>query len=326
VKGVKINVLAICLVALVVLAVVPMGATAKPAPRADTLLTITAPGTAEAGQSFAIEGALTSGGDGVVGTVNVYRVSGKGRQRVMTLVGSASTDTTGAFSVTVSEPATGTFSYLARFPGDKTYEDAQSRTVTVTVEVPANHPPTAAFSWRQGTLSVPVIYFDASASSDTDGPIASYTWDFGDEVTSTTTDRFPSHNYEVPGTYYVTLTVTDDDGATDSVSHEVTAVGDPPLNDPPTADFSWEQRWEDLPAGFLTIQFDALNSHDWDGSIVSYAWDFGDGEKATGTNLFNPLHYYASAGTYTVTLTVTDDDGAWNTVERFVEVQVTDDW
>ena len=76
-------------------------------------------------------------------------------------------------------------------------------------------------------------------SSDPDSEIASYAWDFGDLTTSTGLERFPVHNYAVPGTYTVTLTVTDDDGATDSVSHEVTAVGDTPVNHLPTADFVW---------------------------------------------------------------------------------------
>ncbi len=309
----KIYLPTICLVALVVLAVVPMGVTAKPAAHADTLLRITAPGTVEAGEAFTIDGALTSGGDGVVGTVNVYRVSGKGRDRVMTLVGSAITDTVGAFTVSVSESTTGTYSYIARFPGDTTYEDAQSKVVTVTVVVPANVPPTAAFNWVQGTLSVPMIYFDAYASSDSDGEIASYAWDFGDGASLTGMERFPVHNYNHPGTYTVTLTVTDDDGATDSVSHEVKAVGDMPANHPPTANFAWAQRWDELP-DVLVIDFDATGSFDWDYDIVSYAWDFGDGQKDVGPCLIIPTHDYALPGTYTVILTVTDDDGATDTV------------
>ena len=142
------------------------------------------------------------------------------------------TDTVGAFTVSVSESTTGTYSYIARFPGDTTFEDAQSKVVTVTVVVPANVPPTAAFNWVQGTFSVPMIYFDAYASSDSDGEIASYAWDFGDGASLTGMERFPVHNYHHPGTYTVTLTVTDDDGATDSVSHEVKAVGDMPRHQP----------------------------------------------------------------------------------------------
>lgn len=53
-------------------------------------------------------------------------------------------------------------------------------------------------------------------------------------------------------------------------------------------------------------QFNGSGSNDLDGSIVSYEWDFGDGTNATGVS---PTHIYTAAGTYTVTLTVVDDDG-----------------
>jgi len=59
-----------------------------------------------------------------------------------------------------------------------------------------------------------------------------------------------------------------------------------------------------------TIQLDGSGSYDPDGTIVSYDWDFGDGNKGTGVN---PTHKYESYGDYTITLTVTDDDGLTNT-------------
>ncbi|WP_436935881.1 malectin domain-containing carbohydrate-binding protein [Halovenus marina] len=66
-----------------------------------------------------------------------------------------------------------------------------------------------------------------------------------------------------------------------------------------------------------TVSFDASGSSDPDGSIASYSWDFGDGETATGAT---PSHTYDTAGTYTVELTVTDDDGATTTVTEQVSV------
>jgi PKD repeat protein len=59
-----------------------------------------------------------------------------------------------------------------------------------------------------------------------------------------------------------------------------------------------------------TITFDGSGSTDPDGSIASYAWAFGDGSTGTGVN---PTHAYATAGTFTVSLMVTDNDGATNT-------------
>jgi PKD repeat protein len=68
----------------------------------------------------------------------------------------------------------------------------------------------------------------------------------------------------------------------------------------------------------LTCSFDGSGSADPDGSITSYAWDFGDGATGTGVTA---QHAYAGAGTYTVTLTVTDDSGATSTASQQVGPQ-----
>ena len=73
--------------------------------------------------------------------------------------------------------------------------------------------------------------------------------------------------------------------------------GAPPPNQPPTAAFTSSSH---RPDG----TFDGRGSADPDGTIASYAWDFGDGGTGTGAQ---PTHPYAAAGTYPVTLTVTDD-------------------
>ena len=85
------------------------------------------------------------------------------------------------------------------------------------VEHPANQPPVAAFTYTTSGLTAD---FDASASSDPDGTIVSYEWDFGDEKTGSGVAA--SHAYAAAGTYPVTLTVTDDDGAIDETSQDVT--------------------------------------------------------------------------------------------------------
>lgn len=154
-----------------------------------------------------------------------------------------------------------------------------------------NEAPTAAFS------AVPVdlaVAFDASASVDTDGDIVSYAWDFGDQHSGS--GATPAHSYQTPGTYEVTVTVTDDRGATSTVTQPVTVQA---ANVLPTAAFA-------ATVTHMSVALDASASTDSDGTIATYSWAFGDGEIGSGKTV---SHVYTTPGDYTVTLTVTDDRG-----------------
>ncbi|MCU1557980.1 MAG: hypothetical protein JWN09_1975 [Microbacteriaceae bacterium] len=170
---------------------------------------------------------------------------------------------------------------------------------------PANVLPTAAFT---STIADKTVSFDGSSSSDSDGTIASYTWDFGDgSPVVTGPSATVSHTYSAAGTYSATLTVLDNAGGSNSVSHDQQITH---VNTPPVAIFT-----ETLTN--LSASFNATGSSDPDGSIASYAWAFGDGATGTGATA---THDYAAAGTYTVTLTVTDNEGASTPLSHSITV------
>lgn len=174
------------------------------------------------------------------------------------------------------------------------------------VAPPANVPPTAVIS--APAISQLTVSLSGSESSDSDGSVASYRWDFGDGAN--TTGATVSHTYATDGTYIVTLTVTDDDGATASTTRQVTVTADPPNQSPASviATPSIVDR---------TVTLSSAGSSDPDGTITAYSWDFGDSTTGMGTST---THAYAADGTYTVRLTVTDDDGATDEVTRDVTV------
>jgi PKD repeat protein len=200
-------------------------------------------------------------------------------------------------SATASHTYTTAGSYIVTLTViDNSGGSATANHLTTIVQV--NNPPSAIFSQSAVNLAAS---FDATGSSDSDGTIAAYAWDFGDGAPGT--GATASHTYAAGGTYSVTLTVTDNQGATTSVIHSLTVT---PANVPPTANLTSTNT-----AGTLIVGFDAGASTDPDGTIASYDIDYGDG-SAHGTTVTS-THTYAAAGTYTAGLAVTDNQGAVST-------------
>ncbi|MFG6492868.1 PKD domain-containing protein [Microbacterium sp. P03] len=171
------------------------------------------------------------------------------------------------------------------------------------VVVAANQLPTAAFTPAVSNLSLTA---DGSASTDPDGTISNYSWAYGDGAVSAGVNA--AHTYAAAGDYDVTLTVTDNRGGSASTTQRVTAA--PPVNAAPVAAFT------STPSG-LTVSVDGSSSTDSDGSVASYAWAFQGGGTATGATA---SYTFPAAGTYNVTLTVTDDKGATNAKTQAVTV------
>jgi PKD repeat protein len=205
-----------------------------------------------------------------------------------------------------------------------TYAGAASRTITLTVTDAGGHasaPATTSINVLQDTAPVArlalsqlgtpalTVRADGSTSTDTDfAPIASYTFNFGDNtapVTTTAPTAVAQHTYAAAGTYTVTLTATDAQGlASTPVTQSILVTADAP----PVARITVTQ----LASPALTVSADGSTSTDTDATpIASYRFTFGDGSAAVTTTAPTSAaqHTYAAAGTYTVTLIATDSGG-----------------
>ena len=182
-----------------------------------------------------------------------------------------------------------------------------------------NNPPNAPSnpSPADGETNVSITTDLSWQCSDPDGDALTYDVYFG---TSSTPPKVASNisstTYD-PGTlqysttYYWKIVAWDSNGASTSspVWSFTTVANGSTSNQPPTADFSYT-------VDNLTVTFTDLSS-DPDGTIVSWLWDFGDGNTSTEQN---PTHTYAAYGKYNVTLTVTDSDGATDTITKQITV------
>jgi PKD repeat protein len=181
--------------------------------------------------------------------------------------------------------------YTALLKVTDTFDQTDTDTCVITVR---NRPPAASFTYAplEPTILDTIQFYDAS--SDVDGSVTAWHWDFGDG--NTTTFKDPTHRYTDTGQYAVTLTVTDDDDAVNSTTVTVTVV-----NIAPSANFTYSPA---SPKVGDDIQF-VDRSLDPEEKTLSHLWGFGDGNTASEPN---PTHRYETAGTYAVTLTVEDDN------------------
>ena len=173
--------------------------------------------------------------------------------------------------------------------------------------------PTAAFAVSSGAPTPGVaVTFDASGSTAPvpGGPITDYSWNFGDGTTADSgTAATNTHIYAARGTYAVTLTVTSG-GQTDTSTQTVT------VDDPPTAAFTPSAT---AVAPGSAVTFDASASEPV-GSITDYSWSFGDGTFADAGTSAGATHTFNVPGTYTVTLTTTDDLDVTATLSQQITV------
>jgi len=192
-------------------------------------------------------------------------------------------------------------------------------------EVPDNQEPNALFSASITNANTGQEISFTDQSTDADGQIVSWVWQFGDGTT--TTVQNPSKSFNSEGTFTVTLSVTDDDGDTNSFSLDITViqgvisvtfsttVSDNTISN---SDFLLAETFDDtIYFAGMEIQF-TDQSGVGDASTANFSWDFGDGTTSIEQN---PTHTYTqSAASYDVTLTITDDTNASGTFTKTIHV------
>lgn len=202
-------------------------------------------------------------------------------------LGDGNSENQAAFSHTYAGP--GLYPVVLEVESDQGCRDTVTHDVTV-------HPkPEAEFTFADVCDGLEVQFQDQTTLLS--GSLISHDWDLGDGNTSTQASF--AYTYAAPGTYTVVLMVETDNGCRDTISHDVT------IHPNPIVDFAASFACEG-DTSFFTDQSSILT-----GSIVSYDWDFGDGDVSTDQN---PYHIYSVPGTYTASLTLTSDQGCVTTL------------
>jgi endoglucanase len=168
---------------------------------------------------------------------------------------------------------------------------------------PVNQPPVASFDASPLTGTEPLtVTFDAGNSYDPDEDQIVFSWNFGDGTSAS--GESEEHTFPTAGTYTVILTVTDESGLSDMESVTIQVVSsNPGSNNPPVAALEVSATSGTEP---LVVNFDASQSSDPENDPLTYTWDFGDGQTASGVT---SSHTYSS-GSYSASVTVSDGEYA----------------
>jgi large repetitive protein len=165
---------------------------------------------------------------------------------------------------------------------------------TVTI----NTRPMADAGGNRDVCSGEAILFDASGSTDPDGGLLQYSWDFGDGSGSDLIN--PTKTYERPGIFPVTLHVRNETGSEwgQDVDRIAALIREGPISDAgPDLTVCTNQQ----------VRFDGSGSTDADGAVNAFSWTFGEGGTGSGEN---PVYVFKRPGTYAVTLTITGESQA----------------
>lgn len=250
------------------------------------------------GEAYSASGSFTDpGADVFTGSVNW----GDGSTAPLALSGNN-------FSLSHTYASAGTFTATVSITDDDGGTGTTSAVVTV-----INSPPVAVAGGPYAGNEGSVIAFNASGSSDRDGDPLTFDWSFGDGTVAPNSGSTPAHAYADNGTFTATVTVRDDHGHATTASAIVTVANvAPSVSVIPGAEIMQGETYS------TTGTFTDPGADAHAGSVV-----WGDGSSATlglSGNSFSLSHTYATAGTFTVTVSITDDDAGAGTTSALVTV------
>jgi gliding motility-associated-like protein len=174
------------------------------------------------------------------------------------------------------------------------------------IEVQVIPGPIADFSFNSVCLGSPVNFTDLSTVIG-GGQIDFWNWDFGDGNVSN--QQNPSHNYNAPGSYNVSLIVGNNIGCNDTTEIEVL------ITNTPVADFDYNASC----VNGTSVDFTDLSTVDAPADIIGWQWDIGS-NGVVDFNSQNPSQSFAQGGLFNVTLTVTATGGCTNSITQQIAV------
>lgn len=230
-------------------------------------------------------------GCGATGTLNATVTNAAGNVTYLWSPGNQTTS-----SINVTNPGT----YIV------TVSDGTPCPDSDTILVTFDQFPTASFSTNNVCAGQSTSFSDLSVANT--GVINSWNWNFGDNV-GTSNLQSPNYTYTQDGTYSVTLIVGTSAGCSDTITQTIT------IHPIPQADFTADRLDGCMP---LTVNFSDMSTIST-GNIISWLWNFGDNQSST---LQNPQHTFANSGIYSVSLTVSSNNGCINSITKSNYIQV----
>ncbi len=216
---------------------------------------------------------------------------------------------------TTADPVSHTFTTPGTYPVRLTATDANGRTAFADIDITVAGPPAVSLVATPPSGNAPLSVFFTPTTRDLDGVVTEYAWDFDDDgtVDLQATAALPvSHTYTA-GTHTARLRVTDNDGLSTEATVTVSVDQSPPSVAAQAVPITGHAP--------LAVDFTA-DAADPDGQVATIAWDF-DGDGVTDATGANATHTFTAAGSYPVTVRVTDNDGNDTTKQLTVTVAAT---